>query len=169
MWTTAKQSTCAFSKPFTRGWLAAGWTVLATGRTGRTSASRVKDRDLGVTNWWMAGMRLCHLNTYKYKFWPSLLISHVFFFCFFSALQVQTQPRTYVALVSWGWCTLCTLSWTQRLCHWLETSTSYHNTLHRYHQIKKKNAHASCCFGLFFFFFFFQLKLWTSRSGISFQ
>lgn len=93
MWTTAKQSTCAFSKPFTRGWLAAGWTVLATGRTGRTSASRVKDRDLGVTNWWMAGMRLCHLNTYKYKFWPSLLISHVFFFFFFFC-PAGTDPAT---------------------------------------------------------------------------
>lgn len=52
-----------------------------------------------------------------------------------SALQVQTQPLTCVALVSWDWCTCCTLWWTQRLCLWLETSTSYRNIQHRYRQV----------------------------------
>lgn len=141
MWTTANQFTCVFSKPFTRGWSAAGWTVLATGGTGRTSASRVKRlKTLLATSACTNTGPLC----------SSLM-------CFFvSALQVQTQPLTYVELVSWGWCTLCTLSWTQRLCHWLETSTSYHSTLHRYHQVKNsKRAHASSRFWLFFLFLFF--------------
>lgn len=60
----------------------------------------------------------------------------------FSALQVQTQPLIYVALVSWDWCILCTLWWTQRLYRWLETSTSYHNTLHRYHKVMKEQMGA---------------------------
>lgn len=157
MWTTANQSTCVFSNRFTRGWLAAGWTVLATGRTGRTSASRVRRLHYGEqlfhtyvalrTDGWQ-GCWAFHFywNTNNSAMssctdtssGPSLLNSNVFFSL--SALQVQTQPRTYVALVSSGWCTLCTLSWTQRLCHWLETSTSYHNTLHRYLQVKKGSS-----------------------------
>lgn len=62
---------------------------------------------------------------------------NVFFF-----LQVQTQPLTFVALVFWDWCTLCTLWWTRRPCRWLETSTSYHSTLHRYHRlVKSQHVH----------------------------
>lgn len=74
-------------------------------------------------------------------------------------LQVQTQPLTCVALVSWVWCIRCTLWWTQRLYRWLETSTSYHNTPHRYQQLRHTSTgqwartrgsscvHASILFG----------------------
>lgn len=47
-------------------------------------------------------------------------------------VQVQTQPLTSVALASWVWCTRSTWWWTRRHCHWLETSTSYRSTPHRY-------------------------------------
>ena len=62
----------------------------------------------------------------------------------FSVLQVQTQPLTCVALVSWDWCTRCTLWWTQRLYRWRETSTSYRNTLHRYHKRHSCKTVCSC-------------------------
>lgn len=95
--------------------------------------------------------KICIQNYWRYshqirKHHDSMCFCIVSVFVCVSVLQVQTQPLTYVALVSWDWCIRCTLWWTQRLYRWLETSTNYHNTLHRYHQLIFTHANVCICF-----------------------